>query len=106
MKKDNARQQMTLEGEIVKAALMSGATFARSRVGNFETVPASVRQFVGAAVERAARLGLLTDAELARTEFAESQRREAELREREALERERKALEAELTALNGGTEDA
>jgi len=103
MKKDNARQQMTLEGEIVKAAIANGATFARGNLG-FEVVPSSVRQFVGAAVERAARLGLLTDAELARTEFAENQRREAEHQEREALERERAALEAELTALNGGAE--
>ena len=100
MKNGNA-MQMTLEAEIVKAALINGATFGRSRVGNFETAPASVRQFIGAAVERAARLGLLTDAELARTEFAENRRREAARQEREALERERTALVAELSALEG-----
>ena len=100
MKKDSA-MQMTLEAEIVKAALVNGATFGRSRVGNFETAPASVRQFVGAAVERAALLGMLTDAELARTESVEKQRREAARLEWEALERERTALVAELSALEG-----
>lgn len=93
------KNKLTLEKQIVRAAMQNGAAYIRHRTTHNILGIAAISQGVSTAVAYAAEKGLIPDAELEDSEYLANRRREEERKRREALDREEAALKAELADL-------
>lgn len=100
MKTAHGNNGNTIEWEISRAALMNGAKFTRDVSSGADWAIPAIQQGVALAVQKAIALGLLTDEEKERTQFAADQRAAAERKRREELELEEAKLKAELEQLD------
>ena len=90
------KSKLTLEKQIVRAAMLRGAAYIRDGVTHNNRGIDYFAHGVSIAVAYAAKKGFIPDEELEESEYLANLRREEERKRREALEREEAALKAEL----------
>ena len=90
------KNKQTLEKQIVRAAMQRGGAYIKHVQTQNNLEIAVFVQGVAAAVEHAAKKGLIPDAELEGSEYLANLHREEERKRLADLEREEAALKAEL----------